>query len=273
MSHDYQMFLAGDTTTFTYAELVLGDGGRIRHDRTSAGSSNTDAIMEHTATPTRFYKSRLSWDATRGGWQVLFLDGTLYRFVNSWPAPHLSEIQDRAGNRLTITRTLGTGNHAQVRISRITSPNGRWVDFVYSGTDKIAQIQDHAGRIVTYSYAGGKIIQTDVTNPRGYGRRFTFNAAGRVLTDTPAHGTALAQTTAYTRDATSQRVDSVTDALGRQTTLGYDTNNNVTSLTRLAGTADAVTTTFTYESTFQQLASVTDRSATRRPSAMMAPAI
>lgn len=107
--------------------------------------------------------------------------------------------------------------------------------------------------------AGGNIVQTDVTNPRGYVRRFTFNAAGRVLTDTPAHGTALAQTTTYTRDATSQRVDAVTDALGRQTTLGYDANNNVTSLTRLAGTADAVTTTLTYESTFQQLASVTAR--------------
>jgi RHS repeat-associated protein len=112
-----------------------------------------------------------------------------------------------------------------------------------------------------YAYtldAGGKIIQTDVTNPRGSVRRFTFNAAGRVLTDTHAHGTALAQTTTYTRDATSQRVDTMTDALGRQTTYGYDANNNVTSVTRLAGTPSAVTTTFTYESMFQQLASVTD---------------
>jgi hypothetical protein len=64
-SHDYQMYLAGDQATFSYAELMLGDGSRIRYDRTSGGTGYTDAIMEHTATPTGFFKSRLSWDATR----------------------------------------------------------------------------------------------------------------------------------------------------------------------------------------------------------------
>jgi RHS repeat-associated protein len=324
MSHDYQMFLAGDQTTYTYAELVLGDGGRIRFDRTSSGTSNTDAIMEHTATPTGFFKSHLSWDATRGGWQILFQNGTIYRFINSSPGPFLSEIEDRSGNRLTIARTTGTNSHANVRITRITSPNGRWVDFSYNNSDKVTQLTDHTGRTVAYTYtsdaltsvtdvgggvtaytydasqrmatiedarsivyltlgydaasrvtnqtqadsttwqlaytldAGGKIIQTDVTNPRGYVRRFTFDGVGRVLTDTPAYGTGVAQTTTYTRDATSHRVDTVTDALSRQTTYSYDTKNNVTSVTNLAGTADAVTTSFTYESTFQQLATVTD---------------
>jgi RHS repeat-associated protein len=327
-SHDYQMFLAGDQTTFTYAELILGDGGRIRYDRTSGGTGHTDAIMEHTATPTGFFKSRLSWDATRGGWQVLFLNGTIYRFVNSFPGPMLTEIEDRWGHRLTITRTTGGGpfGHPQERIARITSPNGRWVDVTYGGGDsKVTQLTDNIGRTVTYAYdgsqrltsvtdtgggvteytydashrmatiedarnivfltneydaasrvirqtqadsttweyaytldGGGKIIQTDVTNPRAYVRRLTFNAAGRVLTDTHAHGTGVAQTTTYTRHATSQRVETVTDALSRQTTYAYDTNNNVTSVTRLAGTGDAVTTSFTYESGFQQIASVTD---------------
>ena len=149
MSHDYQMFLAGDQATYTYAELVLGDGGRIRFDRISAGTSNTDAIMEHTATPTGFFKSRLSWDVTRGGWQLLFPNGTLYRFINSSPGPFLAEIEDRWGNRLTITRVIGTGSHANVRISRITSPNGRWVDFTYNNSEKVTQLQDYTGRTVS----------------------------------------------------------------------------------------------------------------------------
>ncbi len=95
--------------------------------------------MEHTATPTRFYKSQLTWDATRIGWQIALRDGTIYRFAASIP-PYLTEIQDRLGNRLTIARTSATGPPG-VRISRITTPNGRWVDFNYSTGDKVDQVK------------------------------------------------------------------------------------------------------------------------------------
>jgi hypothetical protein len=61
---DYQMYWVGDVTTAV--DLVLGDGAKIRYNRTSAGTSHTDAVMEHTASPTGFYKSVLSWDATPG---------------------------------------------------------------------------------------------------------------------------------------------------------------------------------------------------------------
>jgi RHS repeat-associated protein len=301
----------------------------LRFDRTSSGTSNTDAIMEHTATPTGFFKSHLSWDATRGGWQILFQNGTIYRFINSSPGPFLSEIQDRAGNRLTIARTTGTNSHANVRITRITSPNGRWVDFSYNNSDKVVQLTDHTGRAVTYTYtsdaltsvtdvgggvtaytydgsqrmatiedarsivyltlgydaasrvtqqtqadsttwqlaytldAGGKIIQTDVTNPRGYVRRFTFDGAGRVLTDTPAYGTGVAQTTTYTRDATSHRVDTVTDngnllsladARSNATTHAYDDMDRVTTRTDPLSRAES----YTYDAN-GNLANVTDR--------------
>jgi uncharacterized protein RhaS with RHS repeats len=61
-----------------------------------------------------------------------------------------------------------------------------------------------------------------VTDPRGNVRRVTFNANGYALADTRAYGTAIAQTTTYTRDATSSLVTSMTDALGRQTTFTYN---------------------------------------------------
>src|SRR5262249_59193879 len=63
----------------------------------------------------------------------------------------------------------------------------------------------------------GKVTQTDVTDPKGNVRRVTFNPAGYPLTDTWAYGTAVAQTTTYSRDGASNLVSSMTDPLGRQT--------------------------------------------------------
>src|SRR2546425_12044434 len=66
------------------------------------------------------------------------------------------------------------------------------------------------------------------------------------------------QTTTYTRDATSNLVTAMTDALGRQAAYTYHTQGNVLTVTRLAGTGDAGTTTITYEPTFNLLASISD---------------
>ena len=131
----------------------------------------------------------------------------------------------------------------------------------YDTASRVTQQTQADSTTWQYAYtldAGGKMTQTDITNPRGYVRRLTFNSGGYVLTDTPAHGTAIAQTTTNTRDSTSHLVNTVTDALGRQTTYGYDSQSNVLTVTRLAGTGDAVTTSYTYESSFHQVATITD---------------
>jgi len=327
ISHSYLMYLVGDQTTYSYAQLVLPDGIKVRFNRTSPGTDKPGAIMEHTATPTAFYKARLTWNATRNGWDITLRDGTVYQFTASGDlGPLLIGIRDRAGNQLTISRAMPGNN---VPITRITSPNGRWVDFSYIAVNTvylISQLRDSLGRTVNYAYypggsfslktvtdaAGGvteytwasnriatikdprnivfltneynaqgrvskqtqadgtfyqfaytvdgqsKVTQTDVTDPRGNVRRVTFNANGYALTDTRAYGTAAAQTTTYTRDATSNLVSTMTDALGRQTTYTYNTQGQVLTVTRLAGTGDAVTTTVTYEPTFNQVASISD---------------
>jgi YD repeat-containing protein len=77
----------------------------------------------------------------------------------------------------------------------------------------------------------GKVTQSDVTDPKGNVRRVTFNAAGYPPTDTRAYGTVVAQTTTYTRDATSGLVTSMTDALGWQTAYTYDAQGNVLTWT------------------------------------------
>lgn len=63
-THPYELFLVGDQYAYTYAELILPDGGRLRYNRISPGIDHVDAVMEHTGTPTRFYKSTLTIPAT-----------------------------------------------------------------------------------------------------------------------------------------------------------------------------------------------------------------
>jgi RHS repeat-associated protein len=320
-THSYELHLVGDRVAYTYAELVLPDGGRIRYDRTSPGTSHTDAVMEATATPTAFIKSVLSWNSQHSGWDLRLKEGTILQFLVDW-VPEvvvLKAVQDRYGNRLAITRDVNR------RVTQVWSQQGRTLDFSYDASNRVTQIRDNIGRTASYQYdasgrlwkvtdvAGGvteftydashrmltvkdprgivyltnvydangrvseqtladggayefaytldvnnRVVQTDVTNPRGFGRRVTFNATGFALTDTMALGQPEQQSTSYVRHSPSNRVTSVTDALSRQTTFGYDSVGNLTSVTRLAGTGSAVTTTWTYEPAFQQVATITD---------------
>lgn len=313
-THPYDLSLVGQP--FTYVDLILPDGGRIHYERVSPGSGGPDAVLEHTSTPTRFFKSTVSYDSLHRKWKLQLLDGTAYLF--SVVNPKLEAIVDRNGNRITFTRH-GAGN-----ISRITSAQGRWVEFTYDVSNRITAARDNIGRAVTYAYddtgrlskvvdprngateytyddshrmltvkdargivyltneyddkgrvvrqtqadattyqfayteAGGRIVQTDVTDPRGNLRRVTFNPAGYILKDTRAVGKPEQQAVTYERQAGTNLPLSVTDALNRKTAFAYDSLGNVKSITRLPGTSAAVTTTFTYEPAFNQVAGVTD---------------
>jgi YD repeat-containing protein len=278
-THSYELHLVGDRLTYTWAEVVLPDGTRIRYDRTSSGTGYTNAVLEHTATPTRFFKSVLSWNPTFNGWDLTLVDGTRYEFFVDF-VPEvvvLRAVQDRFGNRLEIARDSNR------RITQIRSPHGRGLDFTYDTSDRITGVQDTIGRTVAYTYDGsgrlwkvtdarggvteltydashrletikdprgivyltneydangrvsrqeladgavyefaytldvnGRVVQTDLTNPRGFVRRVTFNAHGHALTDTQAYGEPEAQTMTYMRSSPSNRVTSQTDALGRR---------------------------------------------------------
>ena len=319
------MYLTGDPA-FQWAELILADGARVRFTRISPGTGHATAVMEHTATPTAFYKAQLAWNASYMGWDLTFRNGTIWVFgVNVNPGNMLVAVRNQLGYQLVIQRgtlpaahlptrisgangrtieftldttnlvvtqardlstgrTVSYGYDSQFRLTHVTDPAGGVTEYTYDGTSsRIHTIKDARGivfltneydangRVIlqtqadgtTYQFAytldgTGKVTQTDVTDPRGHVRRVTFNSAGYPLTDTRAHGTALAQTATYTRQATTHLPTSTTDALGRRTDFTYDAQGNVLTLTRLAGTAEAVTTTFTYTAAFNQIASVTD---------------
>ena len=316
MSHSYDLFLAGPVDD-TSADLILPDGGRVHYVRTSPGTGHTTAVMEHTTSPTPFYKSVVAWNASRVGYDLTFRDGTVYEFGHPNDA-RLIGIRDRFGNRLVIERN-------GITILRIVSPHGRALEFTTDASNRVTRVDDNAGRSVTYTYdgsgrlwkvtdvAGGvteytydtshrmvtikdargivfltneydgngrvfrqtqpdtstfqfaytldgnnRVTQGDVTDTRGFVRRVTFNSGGYALTDTLALGQPEQQTITYERQAGTNFVLATTDTLNRRTTLAYDADGHVTSVTRLADTAGAVTSTFTYEPTFGQVTSATD---------------
>src|SRR6202008_987827 len=128
---------------------------------------------------------------------------------------------------------------------------------VYDANGRVTQETLADGGVYQFRYTldtNGKGTQVGGTNARNIVRRVMFNTSGYILTDTRALGLPEQQVTTYTRQAGTNFITSMTDALGRRTDYTYDAMGNRTSMTHLAGTPDAMTTTYTYEPTFNQVA-------------------
>lgn len=125
-THPYAMRL-WSAQNYQEVDLILPDGGRVHYVRVSPGTGFTNAIYEHTDSPTAFYKSRIAWNGH--GWDLTLRDGTVYVFGDIAP---LQSIRDRHGNTITVEHANGqTGN-----VTRVMSQNGRWVSFSYDGRPK-----------------------------------------------------------------------------------------------------------------------------------------
>ncbi|HJQ97474.1 MAG TPA: RHS repeat-associated core domain-containing protein [Candidatus Polarisedimenticolaceae bacterium] len=267
---------------------------------------------------------------------------------------YLRAIRDRFGNTIRITRAT-----IDAHIDRITSPNGRWVEFTHDAAERITLVRDNIGRTVSYGYdsygrlvavtksaeagmgaddrvtryeyvtsidplertrmvkvwrpqqvfecpppctaqpafltneyyttgiasgkvrqqtladgstyafaytfdggAQPKIVQTDVTNPRTYVRRVSFNVNGYVTSDTKAFGTPQAQRTDYERQAGTNLATKITDAFvlpsgnRREAKIEYNAFGLPVRVTRLFGTATPIVTAYDYEPLYQQVTAV-----------------
>src|SRR5258708_9918355 len=60
---NYDIFMVGDINPYTYQELILPDGARVRFDRISAGTSFTDAVYVATTSQGGFYGASLTWNS------------------------------------------------------------------------------------------------------------------------------------------------------------------------------------------------------------------
>ncbi len=189
----------------------------------------------------------------------------------------ITQAKDNAG------RTVGYQYDTGGRLWKVTDPNGGITEYTYDSSHRMLTIEDargivyltneynSAGRVIEqtqpdtstfqFSYtldSNGKVTQTDVTDPRGYVSRVTFNGDGFTTSATRALGETEEQAYTYQRESGTNQLTSITDALGRITSFTYDAWGDLTSTTRLYGTSDAVTTSMTREPTFRQIASVTD---------------
>lgn len=195
-SHTYEMFLdqPGGQNTKTPVYLVLPDGGSIKYDFMSGDGTAAGSIWRSGSTPGPFHGSTLENDPDTSVHQMLITlrDQTVLIFDAHTPNRFMG-IRDRFGNKLTVTRSVPNGP-----ITRITSSNGRYVDFSYVASTShcvndmstsercIAAITDNIGRTVQYEYYEdpsdaprvGRLKK--VTDQNGEFETYTYDANGRM---------------------------------------------------------------------------------------------
>ncbi len=152
-THPYEIYLYVKDGVVS---VVLPNGARIQMPYTSAFFY--DPSGPHTATQGRFYGAYIARGSAPFGLVLHFRDGRKWGF--SYYGAKLQWVEDANGNRLTIDRVGGVGP-----VSRITSPGGRTVDFVYNASNLVESITDQLGRKFTYTYTGN--LLTQVTDPLG----------------------------------------------------------------------------------------------------------
>jgi RHS repeat-associated protein len=280
-THPYAMYLWTDNQD-SFVDLILPDGGRVHYLKES-GTSGAGLVYHHASTPSAFNNSQIRWNGA--GWDLTLRDGRVYVFGTGAP---LQSIRDRHGNQVTLTWTEQNALHnGKGQISRITSPNGRFIQFTYdtNSPPRITQAQDNLGRTVTYTYgANGRLAS--MQNPEGGLTRYTYDATtngmqtitdpkgsgatpqfasltnayysnGRVQQQTEANG-AVWQF-AYTLDGTGTRVvqTDVTNPHGVVRRVQFNTSGYITTDTQALGQCEQRTTTYSRDAATNQVLSVT----------------
>jgi len=182
-NHPYDIFLSSyGETNFYQADVILADGTDIHYVCQSNCSSTDpyDELYQNTTSPTAFYGSQLNWNGN--GWTVALKDGTKYNFP--WLQSGINSIQDRYGNTITIDHD---GNE---RVTKVTSPNGRWLQFSYESTtckSCATAVTDNIGRKVAYAYDAQSRL-TSVTDANGGVWQYTYDSNNEMTSITDPKG-------------------------------------------------------------------------------------
>jgi RHS repeat-associated protein len=195
-------------------------------------------------------------------------------------ANRVTRATDNSGRHYDYTYDTGG------RLATVTDPLNGVRQYTYDANNQMLTIQDPrqltfvtnhydtSGRIIqqdmvdggiwhfTYTEDGnGNITQTDVTNPRGFIDRYTYNtngyfSGGQITSVIKAYGQPEQQTTTYNRNF-SGLLTGLVDPMSRAKTYTYDSLHNITGVS----ISDGTTTTaysMTYDPAFNLIKTVTD---------------
>ncbi|GID93187.1 hypothetical protein Adi01nite_25990 [Amorphoplanes digitatis] len=193
----------------------------------------------------------LSYDSTRLT-QVTSPNGRWIRFAYD-NSNRVRTATDNIGRSVAYTYTrqglLETVTDPAGKVTRYTydddkrlktATDARNVTYLTNEYDANGRVQKQTlpgGVVYQFAYelsAAGKVTATRVTQPDGTVRRVEFNAAGAVVTDTAAYGTAAQATTRYERSE-HQQITAVVDPLNRRTRLDYDPEGRLEDVYQLEG--------------------------------------
>ena len=138
-------------------------------------------------------------------------------------------------------------------IQSITNPNGvQVVQNVFDGQGRVTRQILPNGSEFNFSYTieGGIVTEGKVTDPIGNTFACRFDGQGIPIQRTNE----LLQPQIVQREPGTNRILGEVDALGRETSLEYGENGNVTRIIR----ADDSSTAFTYDPTFNQVQTITN---------------
>jgi RHS repeat-associated protein len=271
-SHPYDQYLLRNDLC-SEVRVILPDGAYIAFLRTS-GTNCLDSSLQHTTTQTAFYGATIAWDQVFQRYRLKFKDGTEWRF-SEYGA--LVAMLDRNGNTLTLTRASGGGLAGN--LTKITTPNGRYLTFTYDTSNRITQVTDILGRTIVYTYdASGRLWK--VTNPMSGVSEYTYDTSHRLLTAKEpngnthvtnvydANGRVQTQTQAdsttyqfaYTVDGSGNVTQTdVTDPRGFVTRYAFNSAGLTSSVIAAVGQPEAQQTTYEWQAGTNLLLSVTDQ--------------
>ena len=275
-THGYELFLVGDTFPYTYQDLVLPDGGRVRFNRVSPGTSFNDAVYE-SLSPTSFYKARLTWNG--GGWNIKLKNGTTLVFPDGFNVGRASQsavirIHDRNGNTINITRGSNgniTEDHLAQREVRRASPTTPATASRRRGTTsavpsttrttragRLWKVTDLTGGVTEYTYNTSHQMLT-LRDPKGVVFLTNeYDASGKVIKQTQADNTTYLF--AYTL-GTDGRVTqtNVTSPRGQVRRVTFNADGYILTDTRASGTVEQQTVTYERQAGSNLPLSVTDQ--------------
>ena len=143
MSSDYNAFITSGDPLNQFTSHSGGLGRRFAGAlQPNSGTGHyITSVFEANEASGAFYKALLRYNAAAGpAMEVKTRTGEIYRFAVGAGGGYLREKLDRFGNSTKITRSGS-------QINRVTSPSGRYVDFVYSGVYP-TEVKDFTGRSV-----------------------------------------------------------------------------------------------------------------------------